>query len=199
MSEPAFSVIPTDDESTLGSRDWPHAPPHRLAGAGIYFLTARTRQQQHLLATDSMKDWFQDKLLDLCGEFHWRLEAWAILSNHYHIVAHSPVSAECGTSLGPMIQKLHSLTTKELNQREQQPGRARLWQNYRETHLTFQHSYLARLHYMHQNAAHHGLVKMGSDWKWCSAAKFKAAVSPAWLKTISSFKYDQIAREDDDE
>jgi putative transposase len=95
-----------------------------------------------------------------------------------------------------MVQKLHSLTTKELNRLDATPGRTRLWQNFRETHLTYQRSYLARLNYVHQNAAHHGLVRVGCDWKWCSAKKFKESVTPAWLKTIASFKYDEIAADD---
>jgi putative transposase len=45
---------------------------------------------------------------------------------------------------------------------------------------------------------HHRLVPHGSDWKWCSAAVFKKAVSPAWLKTITSFQYDEIALKDED-
>ncbi len=122
-----------------------------------------------------------------------------ILSNHYHFVGHSPATSEAGAnSLGLMVRKLHSLTTKELNRRENQPGRTRLWQNFCETHLTHPRSYLARLHYVHQNAVHHGLVAVGSDWKWCSAGDFKKAVSPAWLKTITSFKYDEIAEKDGD-
>jgi len=145
-----------------------------------------------------MKDWFRDKLLELAAEFGWILEAWAILSNHYHLVAHSPEDDRDAKTLGVFVRKLHSLTTKELNRRERTPGRTRLWQNFRETHLTFQESYLARLHYVHQNAAHHGLVKKGSDWEWCSARKFRDAVSPAWLKTIASFQYQEIARKDGD-
>ncbi len=97
-----------------------------------------------------------------------------------------------------MIRKLHALATMELNRWENQPGRTRLWQNFRETHLTHQKSYLARLHYVHQNAVHHQLVAVGSDWKWCGAGKFKKAVVPAWVETISSFKYDEIAASDGD-
>ena len=145
-----------------------------------------------------MKDWFQDKLFALASEFGWRLEAWAILSNHYHFVAHSPDVGGGANSLGRFVQKLHSLATKELNRRDGTPGRTRLWQNFRETHLTFQESYLARLHYVHQNAVHHGLVRQGSDWKWCSATRFREAVSTAWVKTIASFRYEQIARQDGD-
>ena len=190
--------LPTSEQTAKGTLDWPHAPPHRLSETGVYFLTARTRDKQHLLADDDMKDWFEAKLLELCAEFGWQLEAWCVLSNHYHLVAHSPSGLDGAESLSAMIQKLHSLTTKELNRRENKPGRTRLWQNFRETHLTFQRSYLARLNYVHQNAAHHGLVKVGSDWKWCSAKKFKESVTPAWLKTIVSFKYDEIAADDED-
>ncbi len=192
-SEP---ILPSAEDCSKGSRDWPHAPPHRLAEAGVYFLTARTRNQQHLLASDAMKDWFQDKLLELAAEFGWQLEAWAVLSNHYHLVAQCPPEAEDAASLRKMVQKLHSQTTQELNRRENQPGRTRLWHNYRETQLTYQRSYLARLHYVHQNAVHHALVRAGSQWKWCSAAQFVEAASPAWVKTIQSFRYDEIARKD---
>ena len=119
-----------------------------------------------------------------------------MLSNHYHFVGHSPGGVDSAESLSAMIRKLHSLATKELNQRDSTPGRTRLWHNFRETHLTFQRSYLARLNYVHQNAAHHGLVRVGSEWKWCSARKFKESVTPAWLKTIASFKFDEIATAD---
>ncbi len=133
-------------------------------------------------------------MLDVFAKEGWHLEAWAVLSNHYHVVAHSPNgNAE---TLGPLLQKLHSLATKRLNREEGVPGRARLWQNFRETHLTYQRSYLSRLNYVHQNPRHHGLVGRASDWKWCSAADFKQQATPAWLKTIASFNYDEIARED---
>ena len=186
--------LPTDDECMKGTRDWPHAPPHRLQNAGVYFVTARTREQKHWLHTPQRRDWFQELLLAVFRERGWVLEAWAVLSNHYHVVAHSPQGG--AESLKPLLQKLHSLSTKRLNQEDGTPGRARLWQNYRETHLTYPESYLARLNYVHQNPKHHGLVLLASQWPWCSAASFKATASPAWVKTIASFQFDQIAAED---
>ena len=188
--------LPDSGQTAIGTQYWPHAPPHRLTEGGVYFVTARIRNRLHLLADDSMTDWFETKLFELADGFGWQLEAWCVLSNHYHFVAHSPPATDSAQSLSTMLQKLHSLTTRELNRREHKPGRTRLWQNFRETHLTYQRSYLARLNYVHQNAVHHGLVRVGSDWKWCSAQKFKESVSSAWLKTITSFKYDKIATED---
>jgi putative transposase len=190
--------LPDDEKSAKGTRDWPHAPPHRLGQCGVYFLTARAFESRPLLHDDAMKDWFQETLFTVADEFGWTLEAWAILSNHYHLVGHSPKGPDGAESLREMIRKLHSLTTRELNRRDDQAGRTRLWQNFRETCLTHQRSYLARLHYVHQNAVHHKLVARGTDWKWCSAAAFKKAVTPAWLRTITSFRYDEIAAKDGD-
>ncbi len=194
MNEPV--PLPSDDDSTSGTRDWPHAPPHRLLASGVYFVTARTVNGAHLFGSPERRDWFQQLLFDSFSESGWKLEAWAVLSNHYHVVAHSPSGD--ARSLAPVLQKVHSLASKRINREDKASGRGRLWQNFRETHLTFQRSYLARLNYVHQNPKHHGLVKLASDWKWCSAGPLKRAVSPAWLKTIASFHYEDIARADGD-
>jgi putative transposase len=187
-------ILPSDDDVAKGTCLWPHAPPHRLTQAGVYFVTARTYERRHWLHTPERRDWFLQMLFDGMAECGWKLEAWAVLSNHYHFVAHSP--AGDATTLSPMIKKLHSLATKRLNREDETPGRSRLWQNYFEKHLTTQEGYLARLNYVHQNPKHHGLVPLASHWKWCSAHAFKQEVTTAWLKTVMSFKFDLIAKED---
>jgi hypothetical protein len=106
-------LLPDDEASIKGTRDWPHAPPHRLQNAGVYFLTSRALGGRHLLQEPDMRDWFQDLLLALAADFGWKLEAWAILSNHYHLIGHSPV--EGGQTLKKTITKLHSFATKERN------------------------------------------------------------------------------------
>lgn len=193
MNEPS---LPSDDESRDGTRDWPHAPPHRLENSGVYYVTARCADRRHLLHIPERRDFFQQSLFDLAKQYGWKLEAWAVLSNHYHLVAHSPV--EGGGSLRKFLQHLHSAATKESNRLDSTPGRNRLWQNYRDTHLTLPRGYLARLNYVHNNAAHHRLVAHGWQWPWCSAAAFEKAVTPAWSKTVYSFKYDEIAEADGD-
>jgi putative transposase len=192
--------LPSDSEAVHGTRDWPHAPhhapPHRLSDAGVYFVTARTRHQTHLFHTSERRDRFQQLLFDVFTEHSWHLEAWAVLSNQYHVIGHSPKGG--ARTLKPIIQKLHSLATKRLNTEDDAPNRTRLWQNYRETHLTYQHRYLAQLNDVHQNPRHHGLVLQSSQWPWCSAGAFKATASPSWVKPIASFPFDEIAAEDGD-
>jgi putative transposase len=194
---PEEPQVPDDESSIHGTRDWPHAPPHRLQGAGVYFVTARTRDAHHLLSSPEKRDVFQTTLFDLAKKYDWQLEAWAILSNHYHLIAHSPSTSAGGASnLSTFLRHLHSTATREVNRMDGTPGVSRRWQNYRETHLTLPRGYLARLNYVHRNAVHHKLVALATDWPWCSAAAFKGAVTPAWLKTIASFRFDQIAIED---
>ncbi len=188
--------LPSDPESTEGTLDWPHAPPHRLAEAGVYFVTARLTDGIPHLGTPVRRGHFQELLHRLAEKHSWRLEAWAILSNHYHLVGHSPADGTEARSLVPFLRSLHSLSARRWNEEDAQPGRGGLWQNYRETHLTFQRSYLSRLNYVHQNARHHRLVERGSDYPWCSAAAFKKAVTPAWCRTIGRFSFDEIAAAD---
>ena len=64
-----MEILPSEDASRKGTRDWPHAPPHRLGAAGIYFMTARCAEGARLLADDGMKDWFQDALFALAADF----------------------------------------------------------------------------------------------------------------------------------
>jgi putative transposase len=135
-------------------------------------------------------------LLTVARDFGWHFEAWAVFSNHYHFVAHSPADAPDATSLPDMLSVLHVKTSRWLNRLDRAPNR-RVWYNYRETRLTYQKSYLARLNYVHQNAVRHGLVPVANQYPCCSAAWFERAASPAMVKAIYRFRIDQIKVEDD--
>jgi putative transposase len=128
-------------------------------------------------------------LLALSQEFGWRLEAWAIFSNHYHFVAHSPPGT--AESLRLMLGKLHEKTAKWINRLDNTPAR-KVWHNYRDTRLTYEKSYLARLNYTHQNAVKHGLVVRACDYPWCSARWFERTSTPAQVKTIYGIKTDAV-------
>jgi putative transposase len=58
--------------------------------------------------------------------------------------------------------------------------------------LTFEKSYLARLNYTHQNPVRHGLVLVANQYPWSSAGWLERTATPAQVKTIYSFKTDQL-------
>ena len=112
-----------------------------------------------------------------------------MFSNHYHFVAHSPpADAE---NLSPMIARLHERLARWINRLDDTPGQ-RVWFNFRETRLTYEKSYLARLKYTHQNAVHHRLVLVANQYPWCSAAWFERTATPAKVNTIYGFKTDRL-------
>jgi len=173
--------------------DWPHAPPHRLTERGTYFITAATYQKAHHFRSAQRLEVVQRGLLAVAKEYGWNLEAWAIFSNHYHLVAKSP--ADPG-SLQGMLKVLHVKLAGWVNKLDGTPGR-NVWHNFRETLLTHPTSYFARLNYTHNNAVHHGLVDSARDYPWCSAAWFEENTSAAMVKSIQRFKTDKVKVEDD--
>ena len=114
---------------------WPHAPTHQLATGGTYFVTASTLHKSHHFRGAKRLGVLHRGLLTVARDFGWQLEAWAVFSNHYHFVAHSPAAAADATSLSPMLKTLHVKTSGWLNKLDATPER-QVWFNFRETRLT---------------------------------------------------------------
>ena len=167
---------------------WHHAPLHKLQTAGAYIVTAGTFQKLHHLHTAKRLDLMLNGLLECAEEFGWPLQAWAVMSNHYHFVASSPQDP---ATLSRMISKLHTLTARALNEWDAQPGR-KVWFQYYETHLTYQASYYARLKYVHQNPVHHHLVHRAENWRWCSAGWFEQQASSMFQRLLDGVKTDRV-------
>jgi putative transposase len=191
--EPRNRKIQSGDSRRTPKRDWPHAPVHRICEHGTYMVTAGTLSKQHFFRGKDRLDLLQGKLLEIARQYEWRLEAWAVFSNHYHFVAHSPSNAE---SLKDFLRDFHASTATSVNRLDGTAGR-RLWFNYWETQLTYERSYLARLNYVHQNPVKHGLVPAANQYGWCSAAWLESTATPAQVKTICSFKTDRLRVLDD--
>ena len=176
---------------SLSAMPWPHAPMHQLGSAGMYFVTASTLHQRHHFKGKERVAVLHRGVLKIAAKFGWRLEAWAVFSNHYHFVGQSPEFEEDATSLRRMLGLLHEQTAKWVNRRDRTPGR-QVWFNFRETTLTYEKSYLARLNYTHQNAVKHGLVPVANQYLWCSARWFERTARPAQIDTIYRLKVDRL-------
>jgi putative transposase len=171
---------------------WPHAPTHRLAQSGTYIITAATYQKSHHFRGASRLAVLQRGLLKMAADYNWKLEAWAIFSNHYHFIAHSPPAAD---TLSEMLATLHKKLASWVNKLDATKDR-KVWHNYWETRLTHQTSYLARLKYVHHNAVKHGLVQIANHYPWCSAGWFERVSTPAMIRAIYSFQSDRINLQD---
>jgi putative transposase len=173
--------------------NWPHAPAHWLFEPGLYIVTTGTYRKLPHLNSPPRLDLVQESLFNYAHEFAWNLRAWAVLANHYHFVAASP--SDPGT-LRRFLGKLHMQTAKQLNRLDNTPGRT-VWFQFWDSRITFERSYLARLHYVHYNPSRHGIVPLAENYKWCSAASFAQSAPPAFVKTVKSFNIDRVNVSDD--
>jgi REP-associated tyrosine transposase len=173
--------------------NWPHAPAHWLFEPGLYIVTTGTYRKLPHLNSPPRLDLVQESLFNYAHEFAWNLRAWAVLANHYHFVAASP--SDPGT-LRRFLGKLHMQTATQLNRLDNKPGRT-VWFQFWDSHITFERSYLARLHYVHYNPSRHGIVPLAENYKWCSAAWFAQSAPPAFVKTVRSFNIDRVNVPDD--
>jgi len=156
-------------------------------------VTCGTYHKEPHIFSGERKDAFLSCFFALAERFGWNLEAWAVLSNHYHFVAQSP---EDPGTLRRMLGLLHETTAKAWNREDGTSGR-KVWFNYWDSRITFERSYLARLQYVHENPVHHGLVPRGIDYPWCSAAWFEEQTAAAFVKSVRSFRTDAVKVRDD--
>ena len=168
-------------------RDWPHAPAHHLGAPGAYIVTAGTYQKQTFFNSPKRLTFLTNTILELAEKCACTLQAWAVFSNHYHLILETTTP----TSLKSLIRQAHSTSARHVNAADLTPDR-KVWFQYWETHLTFHSSYLARLSYVHSNAMLHGLVRRPEHYPWCSAAWFERKASKSFYRTVMAFPCDQL-------
>jgi putative transposase len=172
--------------------DWPHAPIHRFGEAGTYFITAGTLHKQPFFRAPDALNALRDSLFTYAARFNCWLQAWALLSNHYHLV----ISCDKAEDIASMLRELHKSSAIDANRRDGTKGR-KVWFQYRDTQLTIEGSWLARLRYTHENAVHHGLVANAENYPWCSASWFARTARPSFVKTVQNMKIDRVKVPDD--
>ena len=172
---------------------WPHAPPHFFTSRGVYIITAATLHRKTLFNSDAKLDLFRDTACGLAKDYALLLQAWTFFPNHYHLV----VSFENASATHrDFVRHLHRELALRLNRIDEIPGRRAMYEFW-DTELTFEKSWLARLNYVHHNPVHHGIVNTAADYPWCSAQWFETNARTAFVKTVYSFKTDQVRVPDD--
>ncbi|MCK5835506.1 MAG: transposase [Lentisphaeria bacterium] len=167
---------------------WAHAPLHLIDKAGTYMVTAGTYQKVHYFHRAEYKNYLTHTLFALAKKYKWQLQAWAILSNHYHFVAISPENPE---SLRDFISEFHRQSATIINRLDNCVGR-KVWYQFWDSQITYQKSYFSRLKYVHNNAVHHKLVKNAESYPWCSKSWFNETADSALINTVESFKIDRL-------
>ena len=156
-------------------------------------VTAATYKHQHIFRGKEKLEVLQASLLDTLERDGFEALAWAVFPNHYHVIASNSKGER---SISRRIQAVHKFTARQANNNDQTPGRT-VWHNYFEKQLTFEKSFMVRLHYVHYNPVRHGLVSDAAMYPFCSAFWFEREAPKSYVETVRSFKDDSIAEMDE--
>ena len=151
-------------------------------------VTSGIYQKRHILNSPQKLSIVRDLLFEQAQKHNWHLQAWAIMSNHYHFIASSPCDP---TTLKAMITALHKRSALKLNRMDNTPTR-KMWHNYWDSHITYQKSWFARLRYVHQNPVHHAVIDNAANYEWCSQNWLEHHASRSFINSLSRFKTDRL-------
>lgn len=152
-------------------RPW-HSPAHRVSETTLYHLTAVCFEHRAWIGTTSNRmATFEGELLQTLHDDCREVIAWTVLPNHYHVLVDTLDVESALRSLG----RMHGRLSYQWNLDEGCKGR-QVWYNAVETAMKSERHFWATINYILHNAVKHGYVTRWTDWPYCNAADYLAAV-----------------------
>ncbi|MBI3343500.1 MAG: transposase [Gammaproteobacteria bacterium] len=151
--------------------------PLRLEFHGaVYHLTARGDQREDIFFDDADRLIFLDLLAKEVHQQHWRLYAYCLMSNHYHLLIETPEG-----NLVNGMRRLNGVYTQAFNRRHGRVGH--VLQGRYKSILVDKDAYLLELaRYIVLNPVRAGMAQRVEDWPWSSyAITASKRESPGWL------------------
>jgi putative transposase len=156
-----------------------HHPPHVYLDDTIYFLTARTYKKEKTINTDQKKKILLKNLWSEFCKAGYKIYAWTVLDNHYHI----QFITRRGKDLGEMLNLIHGKTSFEINKIDNIKGR-KIFQNYWDRCPRNEKDFYSHFNYIHHNLVKHGYVKTQDDvlkYPFCSYQQWMKKKGEEWM------------------
>lgn len=146
----------------------------------IYHVMARGNRLDSIARTDEDREAFETTLEEVTGRTGWRVYAYALMGNHYHLVFKTPEP-----NLVDGMTWFQNTVTKRHNARNRLRGH--LFSGRYKAVLVEENEYLSTLiHYVHLNPVRAKLVKVADgieSYPWCSLVDYirPASKRRSWL------------------
>ena len=139
------------------------ARPLRIEFDGaFYHVTSRGNARQDIYLEPQDYLLFLDTLGDVCKRYNWRIHAYCLMTNHYHLVVETP---EGNLSLG--MRQLNGVYSQAFNNRHKRVGH--VFQGRYKSILVDKDSYLKELsRYVILNPVRAKMVELPEGWRWSS-------------------------------
>jgi putative transposase len=152
------------------------APRIEFAGA-VYHIINRGNYRRSIFGTAGAARAFEACLFELCQELGWRLHAYVVMRNHFHLAAETPQP-----NLSKGMQWMESTFAKRFNRFRKEQGH--LFQDRFKALLVEPGPSLLRLvNYIHLNPVRAGAVTVArlQHFQPCSFGRFLQPDRPAFL------------------
>lgn len=155
----------------------------------FYHVMARGNRREAIYADDDDRRFFLKTLGEACAMTGWRVHAWVLLSNHYHLLIETPEA-----NLVAGMQWLQNTYTRRFNVRHRLWGRL-FGDRYKAVLVEGTgYYYETLLDYLHLNPVRAGLLDVSRgqsvlDYAWSSVAGGHALLPrrrPPWLASGST-------------
>ena len=157
----------------------PHQPPHLAVDQTLYLLTAACYEHRAHMHTAERRQAVLDLLFEQFIHRGMEIQAWAVLSNHYHLLVHVTEFK----ALGEIFRRVHGCTSRDWNKEEQMQGR-KVWFRYSDRGIRSEAHYYTTLNYIHYNPVKHKLVASPYDWPWSSVLWYRENKGRGWLRDL---------------
>lgn len=159
------------------------------AGA-FYHVMARGNQRKAIFMDDNDRRFFLTCLSECCERTGWKVHAWVLMNNHYHLFIETPEP-----NLVEGMKWLQNTVTRRHNTRHDRWGRL-FGDRYKAILVegVSANYYTTLWDYIHLNPVRAGLVKTGGsvlDYRWSSLAGGYALMPhqrPGWLAAGTGFQ-----------
>ncbi len=167
------------------------ARPLRLDHAGaVWHVTSRGNERREIFGDDEDRERFLATLGRVVRTFRWRVHAYVLMGNHYHLLVETPEP-----TLSRGMRHLNGIYTQAFNRRHGRVGH--LLQGRFKAILVEKESHLLELaRYVVLNPVRAGMTTTAGQWRW-SNYRATAGVGPvpAWLETDWTLEQFGPARE----
>lgn len=156
-----------------------HQPYHLYLDNQIYFVTAHTYLNKTFLNTPPKKRKLLKKIKEFLKTFNFKLHAWVILGNHYHIL----FKVSRGRDLPKVLNKIHCGYSYEMNKIENRKGR-KIWQNYWDWCIRSEKDFWKHFNYIHHNPVKHRYVQKMEEFEFSSYNYWIKKMGNEWVMSV---------------
>jgi putative transposase len=145
--------------------------PLRIEWPGaLYHVTSRGDRREPIVEDDVDRRAWVEVLGQACDRFNWRVHAWCLMTNHYHVLVETPDG-----NLSSGMRHLNGVWSQRFNRRHGRVGH--VFQGRFKAILVQRQNYLLELaRYVVLNPVRAGMVGSAGDYAWSS---YKATVAAA--------------------